>query len=65
MCKLNKFISCFMLKTQKCRLCVHLHRYRFSYTRDRFEEHVYTYKILGEIVYIFLKQGENICFVTK
>ena len=40
MCKLNKHISCFRFKTNKCRLCVYLHRYRFSRTWGRFKEHV-------------------------
>ena len=40
MCKLNKHISFFRFKTNKCRLSVYLHRYRLGRTRDRFEDYV-------------------------
>ena len=45
MCRLNKHISFFSFKTNKCRFYVCLHRYRFSRTRDRFKQHVYSYNI--------------------
>ena len=48
MCKLNKHISYFRFRKNKCGLCVHLQRYRFSHTRDRFKEHVKIEKIYGE-----------------
>ena len=43
MSKLNQHIYYFRFKTNKCRFCVYLHRYRFSRTRERFKEHVKIY----------------------
>ena len=39
-CKVNKHISYFRLKTNKCRLCVYLQKYRLGSTRERFNEYV-------------------------
>ena len=38
MCNVNQHISGFRLKIFKCRLCVHIHRYRYTHTKDRFKE---------------------------
>ena len=45
MCKINKHISYFGFKCFRCRLCIHLHRYRFGHTNKRFREHVKNYNI--------------------
>ena len=49
MCKVEKRISYFRFKTNNCRLCVYLQRYRFGGTRDRFNEYVKIHNI-GEAV---------------
>ena len=46
MCKPNKHISYFRLKTNKCRLCVYLKRYRFGHNKDRFNEYIREHNIL-------------------
>ena len=38
MCNVNQHISGFRFKNFKCRLCIYLHRYRYTYTKDRFKE---------------------------
>ena len=35
-----KYISYFDFKTEKSRICVYLHRYRFSDTRNQFKRHI-------------------------
>ena len=45
-CKLNKHNSYFRFKTNKCRLCVCLQRYRFGLTKDRFNENIREHNIL-------------------
>ena len=40
MFNVNKDISYFRFKTNKCRLCVYLQRYRFGRTKDRLNEYV-------------------------
>ena len=45
MCKAYKHISFLRLRNGSCRLCIYLNRYRFTYTRNQFGEHVYKYNI--------------------
>ena len=45
MCGVNKHISYYRFRNAKCRLCIYLHRYRYSHTRNLFKEHVYKYNI--------------------
>ena len=44
-CKIHKQISYFRFKTQKCRLCTYLQRYRFCHTKDKFRGHAIKYYI--------------------
>ena len=43
MCKINKHISYKIFKRFRCRICIHLHRYRFGHSKERFREHVKKY----------------------
>ena len=47
MCNEYQYISGFRFKNFKCRLCIYLHRYRYTHTIDRFEEYaeIFTLKV--------------------
>ena len=45
MCKENQHISGFRFKNFKCRLCIYLHRYRYTLTKDRFKEYAERFNI--------------------
>ena len=51
MCKIVKDISYYRFKIFRCRLCVHLYRYRFEHTKHRFKEIAEVYKINGLLPY--------------
>ena len=40
MCKINTHISYYRFKGFRCRLCIHLYRYRYGHTKERFRDHV-------------------------
>ena len=73
MCKHNKHIFYFKFKTNKCRLCVYLHRYRVSCTMDIFKDHYMLkylifemkFTIFGYYFFIFKKGGKCLCFVMN
>ena len=45
MCEAYKHISFLRRRKGRCRLCIYLNRYRFTYTGNQFGEHVYKYNI--------------------
>ena len=44
-CNENQHISRFRFKNYKCRLCIYLHRYRYTPTKDRFEEYAERFNV--------------------
>ena len=38
MCNVNQHVSGFRFQNFKCRLCIYLHRYRYTHTKNRFKE---------------------------
>ena len=52
MCNENQHISGFRFKNLMCRLCIYLHRNRYTHTKDRFEEY-------AERIYIKLWKNEK------
>ena len=45
MCKVNQHISGFKFKNFTCRLCVYVHRYRYTRTKDRFKKYAVGFNI--------------------
>ena len=45
MCGVNKHISHYRFRNANCRLCIYLHRYRHTHTKDRFQENVKRFNI--------------------
>ena len=62
MCKTNKHISYCRFKCFRCRLCIHLHRYRFGHTKERFREHVKKYNIHERAPLVASQAVQRSCF---
>ena len=39
MCNVDQHINRFRFKKFRCRLCVYIHRYRYTHTKDRFKKY--------------------------
>ena len=46
MCNVNQHISGFRFQNFKCRLCIYIHRYRYTHTKDRFKEYAEKFNII-------------------
>ena len=45
MCRVNKHISSYRFRNAKRKLCIYLHRYKNTYTKDRFKEYIKRFNI--------------------
>ena len=45
MCNVNQHISVFRFKQFRCTLCVYIHRYRYTRTKNRFKEYADRFNI--------------------
>ena len=48
----NEHISYYRFRNAKCRVCIYLHRYRHTHTKDRFKEPIKRFNIKVKPVFV-------------